>query len=443
MNGVNKIPPENHIGRADGWEEILTWMEDFDGPADASASRLRKVVQQRAIDEVKKSREQPSIYAPLPKPVVPTEESGADVGAKQVKGKRDRNFCFTLNNYVKEDEEHLKKLAVRYADGTDAPAQAKYVVFGREVGEEGTPHLQGQICFASPKTFHTAKATMGPRYHLEFTKDLPRSMSYCMKDGDFVEVGTRPMEPAAKGKKGGDKEIERWDNIKDAAKRGKFDEVPSKEFVHHLKQMEHIHARELRLTRLENTFEQMEWYVGATGTGKSRQARELYPDCYVKMMNKWWDGYDRDLHHVVLLEDIDPVCADRMGHWLKTWTDHYPFTAESKGHVVNIRPRKVIVTSNYHIHECFPLSQDYEPLLRRFKVWEFKMGKPPTVVETPPPAGGFVAELLTPRNLMTAFNRPQSTPPRLLEGSPGSPNILMGRTNTLPLPSESDDEEEA
>lgn len=45
-------------------------------------------------------------------------------------------YCFTYNNYTADGEEQLKAWLEEFT---------KYAVFGHEVGEKGTPHLQGYI----------------------------------------------------------------------------------------------------------------------------------------------------------------------------------------------------------------------------------------------------------------------------------------------------------
>lgn len=55
------------------------------------------------------------------------------------------------------------------------------------------------------------------------------------------------------------------------------------------------------------------------------------------------------------------------GQHLKQWADHYPFKAAQKGSQLLIRPKRIVITSNYSIEECYPEVQDSAPLKRRFK----------------------------------------------------------------------------
>lgn len=99
-------------------------------------------------------------------------------------------YTFTLNNY---DEAEL--VALRQSLQAEA---VRYAVFGREVGAEGTPHLQGYLSFRQAKTFTGAKKVVGHRAHVEVAvADEATNRTYCTKDGDFEEFGTR----AAPGKR--------------------------------------------------------------------------------------------------------------------------------------------------------------------------------------------------------------------------------------------------
>jgi hypothetical protein len=91
-----------------------------------------------------------------------------------------KNWCFTLNNYNDEN--------INAIDSIDC----LYVVYGKEVGENGTPHLQGTICFALKKAFQKVKDLLTGNPHLESTKKLIESITYCKKDGNFVERGEIP-----------------------------------------------------------------------------------------------------------------------------------------------------------------------------------------------------------------------------------------------------------
>jgi hypothetical protein len=94
------------------------------------------------------------------------------------------------------------------------------------------------------------------------------------------------------------------------------------------------------------------WLHGEPGSGKSSYAREKYPGLYVKMKNKWWDGYSGQ--ETVLLEDVTPNDAPWLLDFLLIWSDRYEFRAEIKQGSIPIKPIKTfIVTSNYTIGEIW------------------------------------------------------------------------------------------
>ncbi len=259
-----------------------------------------------------------------------------------------KHWCFTINNPTRFDN-------VDFGDTMD------YLVVGKEGASSSTPHLQGYVAFKTRKR-RTAVSKMMPRAFLVSADGTPQQASdYCKKEGDFTEFGTLPdTQPQAVKRK--------WDDAFELAKTGRMDEIPKDmliQYYHSFKRIRQDHPSEM--ASLDSTCGI--WFVGPTGCGKSRRARLDYPDYYDKPLNKWWDGY-RDEPNVIL-DDMGPDQGLHMGLFLKRWTDHYPFPAEQKGTTVQIRPKQIIVTSQYTIGEVFEKKEDpplVAALLRRFEV---------------------------------------------------------------------------
>lgn len=105
---------------------------------------------------------------------------------------RAKRWVFTLNNYTVEEEASLQLLGNH--------ERCIYLVFGREVGESGTPHLQGFLIWREPIRFSTLKSLIGNRSYLAVsTASLPsQAADYCKKGGNFSEFGELPAERRGK-----------------------------------------------------------------------------------------------------------------------------------------------------------------------------------------------------------------------------------------------------
>lgn len=244
----------------------------------------------------------------------------------------------------------------------------RYMIFGKEVGSEGTQHLQGYFYLRKKKSWSaTIKYVNIPRAHIEIARgNSLQNRNYCSKDNDIFEKGDRPLCQQEKGEKG--KEF--WRDIIEASEKGDFGKIKEdapQTYFQHIKTIQYHRTiaavKPKSLRTLTNV-----WLWGKTGTGKSLSADLKYPNAYWKdPTNKWWDGYaDED---VVILDDLDKKKAqDYMGHYLKTWAQERPFLAECKGgNTRYIQPKTFVVTCNWRAREIWTEEQVLEPIERRFQ----------------------------------------------------------------------------
>jgi hypothetical protein len=256
-----------------------------------------------------------------------------------------RSYSFTLNNYVDTDVSMLKEI------------ECKYIIFGKEIGESGTPHLQGCINFKSPISFTSIKKKI-PKAHIEPTKSLVGSRDYCKKDGDFYECG----EPPQPGKR---TDIE---EVRDILNEG----GNLRTVVQTAKSVQSIRMAEIHLKYFEkkrNWKPTVVWYHGPPGSGKSRKAFEECQehDPYVAMSTgRWFEGYDAHTHVI-----IDDMRRDFMKfHELLRMLDRYPFQVECKGGSRQFVATHIYITSCYSPTEMFVdrCDENMKQLTRRIDI---------------------------------------------------------------------------
>ena len=267
---------------------------------------------------------------------------------------RARAWVFTVNNFTSDEYELLVSMP------------CVYMVLGREVGDQGVPHLQGYVVFKNQVYHRTLNSKL--RCYWSVAKgDAESNFEYCSKEGDFEERGERPVGRAEARAKGGEATKLKWEQILSKTKIGLMDEVDAEVIIKHYSSLKNIEKDNMKppsdLTDVTGI-----WFYGAAGCGKSYYAREKYPGAYLKNCNKWWDGYKQEEN--VIIDDFDKVHAV-LGHHLKIWGDRYGFMPEVKCGLTKARPLNVVVTSNYHPRDVWDDNRTLEPILRRYRVVRF------------------------------------------------------------------------
>jgi len=280
-----------------------------------------------------------------------------------------KHWIFTWNNY---DEVSVEESWEKWQP------MMTYMIFAYEVGlVSGTPHIQGYIVLKKKERFESVRA-LCPTAYWAPAKGTPRQASdYCKKPpsmggGHWKEFGELPASAAEAG---GQTQKEKWVKIHEFAKANNLDQFledcPMESFLY-MRKFEDLtktyKPKPRDLPVLENY-----WYLGKSGTGKSRCARADFPDLYLKpTATKWWPNYKGQKN--VLIDDLGKT-HDYVLEWLKGWGDHYPFEAENKGnHTGEIRPERIIVTTQYHWDDITDDQELRDAIARRFKIVRFGNG---------------------------------------------------------------------
>lgn len=270
-------------------------------------------------------------------------------------GQRLTRFVFTLNNYTEAEVDALKTLT------------PKWLVFGKEVGENGTRHLQGACVIGKQLAFRTIKSWPGlARAHIEKMMGTPeQSLVYCSKeDSTPYQYGSLP-EP---GKR---KDLDMVVEM-----------ITSGSSIRQIVNSQNIAAiscivkypRGLSYVSSMLTVEPREppcviWISGSTGIGKTRSAVEFAQSLCGEeywMSNgslRWFDGYERQ--RVAIFDDFRTKHVEFS--MLLRLLDRYKLRVEFKGGYVDWMPQYIIVTAPLGPRAMWNLrrDEDLEQLCRR------------------------------------------------------------------------------
>nr|WQA30123.1 MAG: rep protein [Cressdnaviricota sp.] len=264
-----------------------------------------------------------------------------------IKEKEPRSRIWMGTIWKEDDKNLLKGLTYQYL-----------IISDNDHTEEEQLHWHCLIQFKEARK-HPRTSTA----HWEIPRSKIEARQYCLEKGpNFFENGHLNIA---------DQNKEEWkafvELCKTATPKELIDSPFSKTYAQYMNFAGTVHNQFADLKIMDGDL-QNEWYWGEAGSGKTKKAWQDYPDLYVKGINKWWDGYHGQ--DVVLLDDWDPSHEVLRSH-LKIWADRYPFRAECKGSSLMARPKKIIVTSNYSIDECFQNPEDRLAIKRRFKSTHF------------------------------------------------------------------------
>lgn len=241
------------------------------------------------------------------------------------------------------------------------PDGVAYVGGQLEKGETtGFEHWQLIIAFGRKVTLRAVQRVFPGGGHYEPTRS-DAARGYCFKEetrirGPF-ELGEYLLRR---------NHVTDWDSIREAAKGGRVDSVPSDIFIRYYRTLRTIACDYAEPVAGER---EVVCYYGATGTGKSRRAWAEAGDlAYVKdPRSKFWCGY-RGQQNVIIDEFRGGI---DISHILR-WTDRYPVSVETKGGATPLCASHIWFTSNLH-PESWYIDLDQETknaLMRRMRVVE-------------------------------------------------------------------------
>ncbi len=250
-------------------------------------------------------------------------------------GRPSRSWCFTLNN----PDEVIPTL------GTDV----RYVTWQHERGgEEDTLHIQGYAEFNRPYRFRAAQRSLGigqgahmePRFgSREQARDYCRKDDTRVPDTEWHELGVWISGRGARTDLAGVADL-----IHEGATLNTIANDYTEVFIRYPRGIREVHAmlQPIRARPAPVVFV----LHGPTGIGKSRLARELYPNAF------WWPRSGNQCTYAFgYAGETDCIFDDFNGQiplaFLMRLIDRYPLSVNTQGSNTPFLASNFVITSNY------------------------------------------------------------------------------------------------
>lgn len=253
---------------------------------------------------------------------------------------------FTLNNYTEDQEQVLAALV-------SGNMNYQYLVYGKETGESGTPHLQGWFFLKKKKVGRMVLKELPSGIAIMTTNHIQKSIDYCKKDGKWFEWGTQPNQ-------GQRTDLEEMRQL--IVEGADMETISDKHFGNYLRYAHNIKEyRQMKRKKLRNWFPKIYIFWGITGMGKTRKVFDSHEYKDVWKWNNNHQFYQQyDMHSIVLFDDF---YGNINLEWMLQLCDRYPCTINVKGGDCNWQPTHIYFTSN--IDPMFWKGWEEEPPVKR------------------------------------------------------------------------------
>lgn len=290
-------------------------------------------------------------------------------------------FAVTVFNYGESRVHQVNWDA--YIEELFAHGKIQYICAGEETAPStGRKHLQMYVQTKGPMRASTVvnelKKQLAGDFHVETARGTDEhNYQYCKKEGGtFVESGERQIHAGA-GQQGQRSDFVRaYREIVDLGKTAAEVVLANPEaHAHDYKYLNYLEDIALQgRYRSLSSMPSAEWWFGATGTGKTRAASEVFRAdpknvYWWSYDNGWWDSYTGQ--KTIIFNELRTFPYATM----LEITDMHPCNLPRRGRArVPCMAERIIVTSSLRPEEVYnnlSANDKIEQLLRRFKLFHF------------------------------------------------------------------------